>query len=270
MIIPDSLVTWKSKMEQGGNDEKQILSNIESEKCSQDNLENKFFSILYTKGIPSSPEEALSFLKKTVWENNDIFSCTGTEVPNMNFLSLLRFEKTTNLKNILPDTAWKSITTLFSLSSNQPIESLSGNQRKLLSKYFSDNEISANLGIVKKGKGKKISKTVWATDLKNDGIQNQIDNYKIISKNLLGRLGIEKLNNLCLVIIYERNDLKRTLHVPRVFDAIDLPKFRPVSDCSAPSGKSLPVDGNIKEGLPEAVHRYSVVKLKVLEIGEIS
>ena len=72
------------------------------------------------------------------------------------------------------------------------------------------------------------------------------------------------------MLVYNRNDMAKGLHVPRALDALFSPGFLPELDCQAGQGKTLPLDKDAGEGLPEAIHEYCQVQMEKFEVGEIS
>lgn len=98
---------------------------------------------------------------------------------------------------------------------------------------------------------------------------------------LTNRLGLPdqhesvKARGMYVRIHFEREDIPEKLHVPRIWDAIGHPPFRPNPDCNAPYGVTHPLekdDGEnaeeINAGFPEAVHRACKVQKITLHCQE--
>lgn len=89
----------------------------------------------------------------------------------------------------------------------------------------------------------------------------------------LRRLGLPHFEQEAWVLIlrYNRNDLNRTLHVPRALDGINCPGFAVQTDCDAPTGmtKPTPEAGEGALGYPEAVHRTTMMNTSVIDLRQI-
>ena len=237
MDVPVSCRTWEEMME-GGEEERRILDNLRKDPCIDGNLTAAFFSSLCAQGDPKNPEEARSFAYKVVEEGPYRFSCQGREVPAHLFSKLFRIETVSGLRYSIPGMLQRLGITDRVLDAGPTDEQL----RSLTDEYDGPVELGNGLQIV------------WASDF--EVISPLADNLRVLSD----RLGLDKVfqEGRCIVCVYGRDDIQ-SLHVPRAFDAIDMPMFEVVVDCSADYGKTKPLSLPLEEGLPEAVNRSCTV-----------
>ena len=87
-------------------------------------------------------------------------------------------------------------------------------------------------------------------------------------EELIDRSGLRHLENeeRCLKVVYRREQIEKSLHLPRSFDGINYGQFDVVENCSADAGKTLPLNPPYERGLSEAVHRGCEVEPEIFEV----
>lgn len=213
---------------------KRILNNIKLDPCLPAPVESAFFDRLSAKGNPGAPGEAQRMAYSVVAEDLDNFTCQGRHVPEGRVQTLFRMESVSSLRYRTPD-----ILDRMGLTDSSLRRLASEELRTIIDDYE---------GIVLLGNKLQI---VWATDYAMT--QDLLDNPKV----LIDRLGLAHLAEEahCIFCAYPRNGGGGVLNVPRALDAIDMPGFQVVPDCSAESGKTRPLTARPEDGLPEVIHR---------------
>lgn len=213
--------------------------------------QNKVSSLAWQlRGTPADAQKAAEQAYKVVKGDPDRFVCQGNPVHDERFVQLFRIDGVDVLRYRVPEALAKvGLRHKDVILGNVPQEEL----RALSDEYKGEVKLGNDLQIV------------WVTD--RDEAAPLLDDWEQLS-DLLGRPsgGAEAR---CIFCGYNRSATGRTLHVPRVLDAIGIAEFEVNEDCSAEAGKTRPITRPPEEGLPEAVHRSCEVvpdlwELKVL------
>ncbi len=132
--------------------------------------------------------------------------------------------------------------------------------------------VASSIDRVRLGRAHNPTRIVWVTDYDNEAVRDLISEMRRVPRRLIERLGITGMEkeDRCLVVVYRRSEMVESIHVPRALDGIDNPQFGPTVNCHSPHGITRPLDGNNEDGLPEAVHRHTTVKVTQFEVGELS
>jgi len=250
MEIPDNCKSWLNKIECGNDQHRKILENLRKDNCIKTEISDDFFKRLAAQGSPNSPEDAKNKAINIVKVDPDRFTCQGEKIPRGSFNTLIRLEDVSKLGKHLPD---------------DHLRNFGIRDRKTLNpKELPDDELSIMIhmyqGILDLGNRLDI---VWVSDSEKS--------EKISLRDLVDRLGLANLENeeRCLKIVYKRHEAKKNLHLPRSFDGIDHGRFEVVEDCKADSGKTIPLNLPLEQGLPEAVHRGCKIKPELFEVEPI-
>lgn len=254
MRIPDNCQFWRTQMKKEAKPAR-VVSNIEKEKCIPPGIEQEFFKQIAGKDNYGSPEDAWMAANKIIWEASDDFQYKGKDVADEKFHQLLHLQRLGDLKDMVPKEEWKKLMiTLgpknndledFPLSDADVLKSILRRLKQVVSR--------CSLGL-KKTDDSVTYLVVWITDYDNAEVKQSMDK----GKELFERLGASPGPRWA--IVYTRSEVQ-TLKVPTVFDAINLPRFRPVQNCKAPSGTTHPVSRGGLSGLPEAIHHGCEVKI---------
>lgn len=229
MKIPESCRLWEQQME-AGEKERRILENIRLDTAIDPSLEERFFDRIARSPTPNSPEEAHKIAYNIV-KNDPLFLYQGNRVPDDKFLSLLRIEFKTNLWYIFSRESFKEK----GIRRKDAVARLRDEEvNSLIEEYRGSLNLGNELGIV------------WVTDLEK--AKSCINN----PSELLDRLGIPLRKNICIIILYRRDE--RDLFVPRSFDGIKEEHFSITLDNAKNEGYTKPLTSS-DEGLPEAIHR---------------
>lgn len=239
MKIPDNLEPWKNPMEQDA-ESRQILRNLESEVCLEDDVEEEFWKRLANEPVPTNSSEARdSALKAT--RVDPALTFKRREIPTHRFALLVRYGMPHKLPQFFPglDLTSHGLTPdKLRVASEDELEAL-----------VEEANISPEMGL---------GDMTWVAES-----SAEIDTAKLQPVNLMNRVGLpwlvarlEQDERPCVEFRYDRADLPTatTLHVPSSLDGIDFAPFRPNSDCSAPSGMTEPINSAAGPGFPEAIH----------------
>jgi hypothetical protein len=275
MNIPLSCRSWRAKMAAGTDEEKRVLENMETDPCVRPDVERDFFSRLASTGTPATSKEAWEQAKGVVFSDPDRFLCTGNEVPKALFRLLVRLcDGGKFLDRILPASEAKRL---------KAETGLSGDPGQINDRQM--DALSASLRKYAEGGGRvvpgKWDHAVWVGDQDVARVPAGPNPLSRVPRQIVERMGLlpdrltqgEQLAGRFVVLIYERSATGRTLHVPRVLDAVHQPEFRPEVDCGAPHGTARPLGSAAKSGasgLPEAVHRSCETQVKHLGLGYLS
>ena len=247
MNIPSACQAWEQMMASGSGKEQGILANVRKDPCLPDGTEHDFFTRLADSGALQDAEEAAGQAYKVVKGDPDRFVCQGNPVPGERFVRLFRIDSVDALRYRVPEVlANVGLTDKDVILSHVPDEDL----RVVTDEYKGEVKLGNDLQIV------------WVTD-RYEALPVMSD-WKLLSDRL-GRPS-DGVEARCIFCGYNRNATGRTLHVPRVLDAIGRAEFEVNEDCSAEAGKTSPIARLPEEGLPEAVHRSCEVVPELWEL----
>ena len=247
MDIPRSCEQWAQAMEGGGMAARRIVANVWKEACVDSGMAQEFFDSLGRKGPFRDEHEAETGAFNVVYGDQDRFTCKGKPAAADRFRSLFRLEDVSSLRYRVPEALARGDVTDSELVGELPDEDL----LTLTNEYHGEVSLGNRLGVV------------WCADAAGSLAGDMT--------TLVERLGIAALENAdrCVLCKYDRSTTGKSLHVPRVLDAIDRPEFEVVQDCDAETGMTRPLEGSTAEGLPEAVHRCCPVVPEVWELKEL-
>jgi len=226
-------------------DAAQVLDNVKSDSCVAAAHEQTFFQRIEASGPPADAVKAWDAAKNAVSAagGNDLY-CSGKEVPDDRFLSLVRVIKAEDAFYVVDD-AYRSgagAGTTFHDLANCLFDTLN----EFVAGY--DGLIGGNIG--------KPDGLAWVTE-----DSPALDALRSNGSELAGRLGLpEQLQSVVdrgmyVRVAFQREHLPEQLHVPRVLDAVGHSPFRANPDCAADHGLTYSLPGTAGTGFPEAIHR---------------
>jgi hypothetical protein len=224
-----------------------VIDNLRADDCIDPAITDKFFAGLSTMDAPVDGQEAWGMAINVIRRDPDSYTCQGKTLSNTAFGKLLRLEDVKALRWHLPEEHLRryGITDSATLDTHR----LSDDELQII--------VEAYGGHLKLGNGLNV---VWVASA------NSLAQFSL--RELVDRLGLINLaaENRCLILVYRHITTREKLHLPRSFDGIDCLQFRPVRQCSADSGRTLPLTLAAQDGLPEAVHRNCEVKPEVFAV----
>ena len=250
MNIPATCNAWADMM-RSDPDTAQVLDNMESDSCVDAAHEYTFFQRIEASGPPTDVVKAWNAAKNAASGasgGNDLY-CTGKEVPDDRFLSLVRVIRAEDAFYVVDDAyrSGKETGTTHAELEKCDFDTL----HDFVVGY--DGSTGGNIG--------KPNTPAWVAE-HSAGLASLFSNGVELTK----RLGLPWQHqsvvkrNMYVRIAFDRGDLPESLHVPRVLDATDNPPFRPNPDCAADHGLTMPLPGAAGPGFPEAVHRACKVE----------
>ncbi len=220
--------------------------------CLDEEVTVEFFKRLSRKGVPRDARGAECFAFDVIKADPDVFVCKGPFVPDGVFVRLFRVECISDLRYRLPE----ETLTATGVNHKEFVDSLPDEDLQSLTDEYD--------GPIKLGNQIDV---VWVTDFER--VEPLFDDFA----GLLDRLGwSEAASDMgrCVVVAYHREQVGRTIHVPRSLDAMGHPEFDVIEDCSAEMGMTKPITAPREMGLPEAVHRGCTVVPSRWEMRRIS
>jgi len=252
MHIPKNCSAWKACLKKGDSEDKQILHNIISDMCVPLDVEQRFFSELSAYDNQASSKTAINNAVSVIRSDPKFFTCSGNTVALRSFQRILRIEPGSRVFGHISEAKKKILFVRFGLPIDTAFDDLPSELTDFIIQEISKDPLTFGNSF----------RIVWVTDLEEaQPILNSI--LEVIDR--LGLLGFAD-EQRAAIFFYERSELVASFHVPRVLDGINWSRFRPVSDCSAASGKTLPLTKPEEFGLPEAVHRACEVKVSRIEM----
>jgi len=251
MNIPVECNRWRELMAMGNDDQREVLGNIETERCLNETVSREFFAALQARGTPDTSLEAWQIAKDVVRENLDQLAMQLHVIPEDLFINVLRVDSLSALQFRFPALYEEETRSIYGFNDQNaelhglPLELLND----ILLRYKGTLSIGNRIGIS------------WVTDW---GVVEQLEPIDVID-----RLGLCDLleEDSCFYFVFGRAAMGATLHVPSVLDAIDRPGFQPTNP-GARMGQTRACSENL-EGLPEAVHKSSMIEEYGFQIREI-
>jgi hypothetical protein len=239
---------WEAKMA-SEPEQARILDNISRDACIPPEVFQEFFArveVFAHADPPQTADQAQDIGWEVVHQDPDRFTCQGRPVPDGVFVSLVRFEDIGSLQYRVPDVLREK-----GLRDPEALPALPDEDlRTVTDEHDGDVQLGNLLALV------------WVSDF--DFVQGQ--GYDCEGHDGLGelidRLGLDHLDGAsrCVICVFDRDRADGSLHVPRSLDAISMPAFELVEDCSAEQGQTRPLHSPDKGGLPEAVLRSCTVR----------
>lgn len=256
---------WREAM-LGDTDQARVLENLEADNCVYQSLVEELVSGLSDQFVDDQSWDkqaragaAAAALRQVVRGTEESclkYLCQGKEVPKGKFERLIRFDKSKNWSHRFPTADDPRLNALraMGIDKRQPLSRLNEEQQVALTRELEAAEVLV-------GHPRKCP-IVWLADA--DDVQWTAGN----TSRTLDRLGLDMGPSVHDVMITQlnRDELAKSLHVPRALDATDNPLFQVNTDCDANSGFTRPIgkaaeDG--ESGLPEAVTRNFVAAVRV-------
>ncbi len=281
MHIPDSCHQWRLKMQSNSQEsdgaERQVLHNVEADPCTPLEVEEEFFVRLARTSPWENAPQAWEAAIRIVWGNDrnpdgpDRFYCVGRIVPEDRMRTLIRFtpvaDWSRNLDKEAPQRA-SGIAQRTGVLQSSSLAAVGGSAAKLWPADLSPKQRAALCSdLAQEYPTGHSGGIAWVADAAD--VPWQDDRLRPV----LRRLGLPHFEHdiWVLMLRYNRNDLNRTLHVPRAFDGINCPGFAVQTDCDAPTGMTRPTPeaGEGSLGYPEAVHRNRMMKISVIALRQI-
>jgi len=261
MNITEACNGWREAMSRG-NKTQHVLANIERDRCVPEEAEDEFFRRLAETGPWESPGDAWKKARDVVWSAGTTFQCTGQPVAGGRMARLMHLKEVWKWDRGLDDMDPKLAATLgtrYGIRADKPDswpDELDDNARRQLCE-----ELQAEYPT---GQPEHIT---WVAD---DG---EMPEPLAGLRDVLRRCGLQKFEGQTWVLIlrYNRVDVPESLHVPRVLDAVDQPRFDVQTDCDAPTGRTKPTEKADAgaAGYSEAVHRSDSIPMQQVELRRI-
>lgn len=242
---------WFDKLKSGT---KTVAKNIEAENCIPEDVCDEFFDDierhLSSKKATSVQKNAVDNASHVVKNKPDRFLCCGRQIDDNLFVTLCRLDHVETLPYRVPDCRRR-----LGIPDQDTVGSLPEEEiRSLVDEYDGPIDLGNNLGIC------------FVTDkayLELSDIRMAFDRFGLDNFDL----GKDKYYVLC---VYKRDKIDKTLHLPRVFDAINQRAFFLEKDCNALYGKTRPLTCPPEQGIPEAVHRKCSVEPEIFRLEKIT
>lgn len=223
-----------------------ILENVETDACIAPDREAEFFNRISARKEFTDHRDACEFALNATLQSKDDLLCTGKEVPQDRFQTLVRIVLPENLRFIVGDDYMRR-----GGFTDYDMETDEVTVRNCVEDYD-----GAGLG----GQVGRPGGIAWAAE-----DSQALGSIRSDGAALTDRLGLEAQHRSAtdrgfyVRLAIARQNLPTSLHVPRILDGIGFAAFRPVADCSSATGMTFPLSGNASEGFPEAVHRACAV-----------